>query len=119
MVFDFLSKGRQPEPPSDRLPPGQYLTKGWPVLHYGDVPRARPTDWTFRVWGLVEHPQEWTYDQFLALAETRVECDIHCVTRWSKYDNVFEGVPFRTVAELVRPKPEAQFVMVHAEQGFS
>ena len=119
MAFDFFTKGRQREPASERLPPGQYLTKGWPVLHYGDVPRARLADWTFRVWGLVENPQEWTYEQFLALAQTRVECDVHCVTRWSKYDNVFEGVPFRTVAEIVRPKAEARFVMVHAEQGFT
>jgi len=119
MAFDFFSRASQPDAPADRLPPGQYLTKGWPVLNYGDVPRTRLTGWTFRVWGLVEQPREWSYEQFLALAETRVECDIHCVTRWSKYDNVFEGVPFRTVAALVQPKAEAQYVMVHAENGFT
>jgi DMSO/TMAO reductase YedYZ molybdopterin-dependent catalytic subunit len=119
MAFDFFSQARQSDAPADRLPPGQYLTKGWPVLHYGDVPRTRLTAWTFRVWGLVEQPQEWSYEQFLALAETRVECDVHCVTRWSKYDNVFEGVPFLTVAGRVQPKPEARYVMVHAENGFT
>jgi DMSO/TMAO reductase YedYZ molybdopterin-dependent catalytic subunit len=119
MAFDFFNRAHQTDAPADRLPPGQYLTKGWPVLHYGDVPRTRLTGWTFRVWGLVEQPQEWSYEQFLALAETRVECDVHCVTRWSKYDNVFEGVPFLTVAGRVQPKPEARYVMVHAENGFT
>ena len=119
MAFDFFNRAHQTDAPTDRLPPGQYLTKGWPVLNYGDVPRTRLTGWNFRVWGLVEQPQEWSYEQFLALAETRVECDVHCVTRWSKYDNVFEGVPFLTVAGRVQPKPEARYVMVHAENGFT
>jgi DMSO/TMAO reductase YedYZ molybdopterin-dependent catalytic subunit len=119
MAFDFFNRAHQTDAPADRLPPGQYLTKGWPVLNYGDVPRTRLTGWTFRVWGLVEQPQEWSYEQFLALAETRVECDVHCVTRWSKYDNVFEGVAFLTVAGRVQPKPEARYVMVHAENGFT
>ncbi|HZS01663.1 MAG TPA: sulfite oxidase-like oxidoreductase [Chloroflexota bacterium] len=119
MAFDFFQQARGGDAPPERLPPGQYLTKGWPVLHYGDVPRVRLADWTFRVWGLVEEPREWRYDEFLALGQTRVECDIHCVTRWSKLDSVFEGVPFRAVAAAVRPKPEAHYVMVHAEQGFT
>ncbi|MBX5490195.1 MAG: sulfite oxidase-like oxidoreductase [Chloroflexi bacterium] len=112
-------KGRAPEAPKDRLPPGQYLTKGWPVLHYGDVPRVQLSTWTFRVWGLVARPQEWTYEQFLALGHAAVTCDIHCVTRWSKFDNTFEGVPFRKVLEAVQPLPDARFVMVHAEHGFT
>jgi DMSO/TMAO reductase YedYZ molybdopterin-dependent catalytic subunit len=119
MAFEFFKKGREGDAPPERLPPGQYLTKGWPVLHYGDVPRVRLADWRFRVWGLVEHPQEWTFEQFLALGQTRVQCDIHCVTRWSRFDTVFEGVPFKAVAAATQPKPEAQFVMVHAEQGFT
>lgn len=119
MAFDFFMKGRAPEAPKDRLPPGQYLTKGWPVLHYGDVPRVQLSTWTFRVWGLVARPQEWTYEQFLALGHAAVTCDIHCVTRWSKFDNTFEGVPFRKVLEAVQPLPDARFVMVHAEHGFT
>ena len=119
MAFDFFTKGRTPEAPPGRLPSGQYLTKGWPVLHYGDVPRVRLTGWTFKVWGLVEQPQEWSYEQLLALGATSVQCDIHCVTRWSKFDNTFQGVPFRTVLEQVRPTPEAKFVMAHAENGFT
>ncbi len=119
MAFDFFMKGRAPEAPKDRLPPGQYLTKGWPVLHYGDVPRVQLSTWTFRVWCLVARPQEWTYEQFLALGHAAVTCDIHCVTRWSKFDNTFEGVPFRKVLEAVQPLPDARFVMVHAEHGFT
>jgi DMSO/TMAO reductase YedYZ molybdopterin-dependent catalytic subunit len=119
MVLDSFNRGRRSDGPPERLPPGQYLTKSWPVLHSGDVPHARPAHWTFRVWGLVESPREWTYDEFVALGHTRVECDVHCVTRWSKFDNVFEGVPFRTVLDLVRPMPEAMYVMVHAEQNYT
>jgi DMSO/TMAO reductase YedYZ molybdopterin-dependent catalytic subunit len=119
MAFDFLEGKQRGEASSDRLPPGQYLTRSWPVLHYGDAPRVRLAGWTFRVWGLVENPREWSYEEFLALGQTRVQCDIHCVTRWSKLDNVFEGVPFQTVVDAVRPRPEAQYVMVHAEQGFT
>jgi DMSO/TMAO reductase YedYZ molybdopterin-dependent catalytic subunit len=119
MAFDFFSRGRSPEAPAGRLPPGQYLTKGWPVLHYGDVPRVHLPDWRFRVWGLVARPQEWTYEQFLALGHTAVTCDVHCVTRWSKFDNTFEGVPARKVLAAVQPLPEARYVMVHAEQGFT
>jgi DMSO/TMAO reductase YedYZ molybdopterin-dependent catalytic subunit len=120
MAFEFFAKqGRQQADATGRLPPGQYLTKSWPVLHYGEVPRIHLPTWTFRVWGLVEQPQEWTYEQFLALGHTRVVCDVHCVTRWSRFDNVFEGVPFRAVLERVRPKPEARYVMVHAENGFT
>ena len=119
MAFEFFSKGRTPEASPGRLPPGQYLTKGWPVLHSGDVPRPRLTDWTFRVWGLVERPQEWSYEQLLALAHTSVTRDIHCVTRWSKFDSTFEGVPIRAVLAQVRPTAEARYVMVHAENGFT
>src|SRR5262249_1699533 len=104
MAFEFFNRGRKPEAPAGRLPPGQYLTKGWPVLNYGDVPKVRLSDWRFRVWGLVEEPREWTYDEFLALGHTRVEADVHCVTRWSKLDNEFEGVGLKTVAGLARPK---------------
>src|SRR4051794_4065280 len=107
MAFDFFRRQQQPEPAAERLPPGQHLTRGWPVLHYGDEPTIRLESWTFRVWGLVEEPREWSYTELLALPQTRVACDIHCVTRWSKLDNVFEGVPFSAIAALVRPKPEA------------
>jgi DMSO/TMAO reductase YedYZ molybdopterin-dependent catalytic subunit len=119
MASHFFTEGRRAEPAPSRLPPGQYVTKGWPVLNYGDVPHPRLSNWTFRVWGLVDNPQEWSYQAFLALGQTRLVTDVHCVTRWSKFALAFEGVPFRAVKEAVQPKPEAQFVMVHAEQGFT
>jgi len=89
------------------------------VLHYGSVPSPDLSQWDFRVFGLVEEPVRWTYEEFMALPRVRVERDIHCVTGWSKLDMDFEGVPFREVMEHVRPRPEGRFVMVHAEQGFT
>ncbi|MBX6353801.1 MAG: sulfite oxidase-like oxidoreductase [Thermoflavifilum sp.] len=102
-----------------RLPPGQFLTEKWPVLHAGDVPRVDLTRWTFRIWGLVEEERVLTWDEFMALPQTVHTSDIHCVTRWSRYDNTWEGVTFRDVVKLARPLPEAKFVLVHAEQGFT
>src|SRR2546425_9677439 len=77
---------------TDRLPPGQVLTKKWPVLHYGNVPQVDTRSWTFQVAGLVERPFTLTYDELLALPRKTVNCDMHCVTRWSRLDNTFEGV---------------------------
>lgn len=103
----------------DRLPPGQFLTEDWPVLHYGDIPRVDLSRWAFRVFGLVEAEQVWTWDEFMALPQMDTLCDIHCVTQWSRYDNRFTGVPVRAVMERVQLKPAATHVMVHAEQGFT
>src|SRR5207249_7303563 len=77
---------------TSRLPPGQVLTTKWPVLHYGDVPKVDTGTWTFEVSGLVDRPFTLTYDELLALPRKVVHCDIHCVTRWSRLDNTFEGV---------------------------
>jgi DMSO/TMAO reductase YedYZ molybdopterin-dependent catalytic subunit len=102
-----------------RLPPGQYLTDKWPVLHAGSVPRTDLATWTFRVFGEVESPIELSWEQFTALPRHETTQDIHCVTRWSRFDATFSGVHWRTLAELVRPKPTARFVVAHAEQGFT
>lgn len=102
-----------------RLPPGQAATLKWPVLHYGEVPRFDPRSWDFRVFGLVEQPLGFSYDEFLALPQTTVQADMHCVTRWSRFDNHWTGVPAREVVERARPTPEARFVLVHAEHGFT
>lgn len=102
-----------------RLPQGQSLTEKWPVLHYGDVPRFDPTRWDFKVAGLVENPIRLTWDEFKALPQTETTVDIHCVTRWSRFDTGFGGVPYRVIHDLVRPRPASRFVMVHAEQGFT
>jgi DMSO/TMAO reductase YedYZ molybdopterin-dependent catalytic subunit len=102
-----------------RVPPGQSLTKKWPVLHYGGVPRVDLATWRFEVRGRVERPLLLTYDEITALPRQQTLCDIHCVTRWSKLDNRFEGVPVREILALARPTPEATHVLVHAEQGFT
>ncbi len=102
-----------------RLPPGQAATLKWPVLHYGTVPRFDPKTWDFRVWGLVEHPLRLSWDEFQALPQTEIVADMHCVTRWSRFDNRWRGVLAREVIERARPKSEAKYVLVHAEQGFT
>jgi DMSO/TMAO reductase YedYZ molybdopterin-dependent catalytic subunit len=102
-----------------RLPPGQYLTEKWPVLHAGSVPETDLATWTFRVFGEVEHPIELSWEQFTALPRHETTQDIHCVTRWSRFDATFSGVHWRTLAELVRPKPTARFVVAHAEHDFT
>ncbi|NMC13336.1 MAG: molybdopterin-dependent oxidoreductase, partial [Chloroflexi bacterium] len=104
-----------------RLPPGQALTQKFPVLHYGPVPKFNPATWDFRVWGEVEQNQRWTWDEFNQLPRTKLLMDIHCVTRWSKFDTEWEGVSVRTLVEqcLLKPKPSARFVLQHAEYGFT
>jgi DMSO/TMAO reductase YedYZ molybdopterin-dependent catalytic subunit len=102
-----------------RLPPGQYLTEKWPVLHAGDVPHVDIATWTLQLTGEVEAPMSLTYDQLRALPATEVTADIHCVTRWSRFDAQFKGVHWRELAQLCRPKPTANFAIAHAEQGFA
>jgi DMSO/TMAO reductase YedYZ molybdopterin-dependent catalytic subunit len=102
-----------------RLPPGQSLTLKWPVLHYGSVPRFDPERWDFRVYGLVETPLKLSWDEFNRLPKIQTTSDFHCVTRWSRLDNRWEGVSFRELLRRVNPKPGAAYVLVHAEQGYT
>jgi len=102
-----------------RVPPGQTLTAKWPVLTYGLTPRFDPARWTFRCFGLVEHAVTWTWPEFLKLPRATVTSDIHCVTRWSKLDNVWEGVPIREIVGRAKPRPEATFVMQHADPDYT
>ncbi|HEY5295526.1 MAG TPA: sulfite oxidase-like oxidoreductase [Gaiellaceae bacterium] len=103
-----------------RLPPGQHLTDKWPVLHAGDVPDYPDlATWTFRIFGEVEHELELSWEQFNELPRATNTQDIHCVTRWSRFDAQFEGVHWRELAALVRPKPSARFAVAHAEAGFT
>lgn len=107
--------------PADRTPPGQTLTAKWPVLHYGTVPKVDPShpDWRLRVFGLCENELEFTYDQIRAMPAVDVVCDMHCVTHWSRLDNVFTGVPIKALIEQARPKENARFVLCHSEKGFT
>ena len=102
-----------------RLPPGQVRTEKWPVLHYGSVPQVDLNTWDFRVYGLVERPARWTWDEFQTLPQSEVRSDIHCVTRWSRFDNLWKGVSFAEVLRRAEAKPEARFAVIHAEQGFT
>ena len=102
-----------------RLPPGQYLTQKWPVLHTGSVPHVDLATWDFTVEGEVEHPLRLTFDELKALPQIDVTTDIHCVTRWSRFDTSFHGVHWRELAKLAKPKPTARFVVAHAEHGFT
>ena len=102
-----------------RLPPGQSLTLKWPVLHVGAIPQFDPDTWKFAVFGLVDHPFELTWQEFQTLPRKRVQADFHCVTTWSKFDNVWEGVAMNTIAERAMPKPEARFVVQHCEGGYT
>src|SRR4051812_466492 len=102
-----------------RLPPGQYYTEKWPVLHAGDVPDVDLATWTLEVTGEVEEPLTLSYDELKALPAREVTTDIHCVTRWSRFDADFTGVHWSELAKLAKPKPTANFAIAHAEHGFT
>jgi DMSO/TMAO reductase YedYZ molybdopterin-dependent catalytic subunit len=104
-----------------RLPPGQLLTVKFPVLHYGPVPTFDPSTWEFRVWGEVDQEVTWTWDEFLELPRTKVNMDIHCVTRWSKFDTEWEGVSLQALVqqEIIKVKPSAKFLLQHCDYGYS
>ncbi len=106
----------------DRVPPGQYLTEKFPVLHYGSVPNYRDLEntWDLRVWGELESPARFSFAEFRALPTTEVVTDIHCVTRWSKLDTRWQGVKFTEFLKHIPAlKPSAKFILFHCEQGFT
>ena len=103
----------------DRLPPGQRLVENWPVLDLGIVPRVTEANWTLAVDGLVENPVTWSWTDFQAQPRESVVSDIHCVTTWSRYDNRWEGVSTRCLLSVVRPRPEARFVLCHSSDGYT
>lgn len=106
-------------PEDSRLPPGQIMTRKWPVLHYGTVPRVHTADWTLTVSGLVDHPFTLDWEGLLALPRQETHCDIHCVTRWSRYDNLFSGVPLAPLVARAGLQSGVTHVLIHAEQGFT
>ena len=102
-----------------RLPPGQVVTRAWPILHHGQVPVIDLSTWRLTVSGLVENPLSLSFEEISALPrETRVN-DVHCVTHWSKLDNTWEGVPLQALLRLARPRPEVRFVLQTAPSGYS
>ena len=119
-MLERLMGGRKlDEATKARVPPGQYVTEKFPVLHYGSVPRVDLARWDFRVWGDVDSPLTLTWDQFKALPRKTVETDIHCVTRWSKLGTTWEGVAIQEILALAQVRPSARFVVAHAEQGYT
>jgi DMSO/TMAO reductase YedYZ molybdopterin-dependent catalytic subunit len=115
MLFDNKTKES-----NDRVPPGQTLTQGFPVLHYGSVPYYNDmSKWDLKIFGLVEEEVSIPYKDFIKLPRKEFNNDIHCVTTWSKLDNVWEGIAVSEIMNLVKVKPEAQYVMLHAEEGWN
>lgn len=108
-------------PDDKRLPPGQSPTSGFPTLHYGPIPTFNPANWDFRVWGAVEAPVVWTWDQILDLPRIKIRLDLHCVTAWSKFNTEWEGISPKALVEkgLIKPNPDARFVMQHADHGYT
>lgn len=104
-----------------RMPPGQSLTERFPVLHYGPVPDFNPDEWDLRVWGEVEEERAWSWEQFQELPRTEVTLDIHCVTRWSKFDTAWRGVSLRQLVEGgdIKLKDSARYLLQHCEGGFT
>jgi DMSO/TMAO reductase YedYZ molybdopterin-dependent catalytic subunit len=103
----------------DRLPPGQYHTKKWPVLTYERTPKFDPTTYRFKVWGEVEHPFELTWDELLDLPRVQLTADFHCVTTWSRYDNAWEGVHIREILQRAKPTADAHYVMAHSFTNYT
>ena len=104
-----------------RLPPGQSLTNRFPVLHYGPVPKFNSATWDLRAFGEVEEEKRWTWAEFNQLPRSKVKMDIHCVTRWSKFDTEWEGVALKTLVDsgMIKLKPTAMYILQHCEYGFT
>jgi DMSO/TMAO reductase YedYZ molybdopterin-dependent catalytic subunit len=110
--------GRSGDEKQDRLPPGQYRELGFPVLSYEPTPAIDRVDWQFSI-DTAEGSASWTWDQMLGLPQTAVTVDIHCVTKWSKFDTGWEGVPVTEVMERLDVLPSATHVLLRAEHGFT
>ncbi len=102
-----------------RIPPGQYFTDKWPVLHAGGVPDVDIDTWDFRGFGLVKHPLRLSFGELKELGAREQASDIHCVTRWTKLDMPWKGVPMAALLERLEPLESARFVIAHSEQGFT
>ncbi|MBS8266003.1 sulfite oxidase-like oxidoreductase [Mesobacillus boroniphilus] len=115
----YFGKARK-KGPSDRVPPNQNVTTSFPVLHYGNVPNYKNLDdWTLKIFGLVEKDVVLRYKDLMALPQTTSGNDIHCVTGWSKLDNVWEGISAQELARLAMPKETAKYVILHAEENWT
>ena len=116
-----MPQAPEPEDIKKRLPPGQLLTKRFPVLHYGAIPAFNPATWTFQIWGEVEKPFALGWDEFMALPRVSLTMDIHCVTTWSLLDTNWEGIRLQSLIDmgLLKLKSQAKYVIQHAEYGYT
>jgi len=114
----FLT-GRTSRPEQQRLPPGQHLTRDWPVLDLGLTPQISRERWRVDVYGAVEKPVFWDFAQFTAQPQTKFTSDIHCVTTWSRYDNQWEGLTTRDLLDACQPRDEAKYVVLHSHDGYT
>jgi DMSO/TMAO reductase YedYZ molybdopterin-dependent catalytic subunit len=103
----------------ERLPPGQHLVRDWPVLDLGILPEIEAKDWLIEVDGLVENRLAWNWTDFMAQPAFSDVSDIHCVTAWSRFDNQWDGVSAKHILALVKPKPEARFVVFHSYDDYT
>ena len=114
-----LITGEVDEDKAMRLPPGQRLVTNWPVLDMGIQPDVPKEAWSLEISGLVDNPVQWNWEAFMGQPQITYVSDIHCVTQWSRYDNRWDGVSAEHLLELVRPKPEANFVIFHSYDGYT
>ena len=114
----FLT-GRIARPEEQRLPPGQHLTRDWPVLDLGVTPGIGRERWRLDVHGAVEQPLFWDFSQFMAQQQRQFTSDIHCVTTWSRYDNEWQGLATRDLLAACRPRDEARFVVLSSNDGYT
>jgi DMSO/TMAO reductase YedYZ molybdopterin-dependent catalytic subunit len=114
-----MAQQEETPPQRNRLPPGQIITRGWPILHAGSVPLIEEETWSLKVHGEVENELELSYKQLLDLRRTEQTCDIHCVTSWSKFDMHWEGVRFRDLMELAKPTEKAHYAIFECAQGYT
>jgi len=114
----FLT-GKVTRPEDQRLPPGQHLTKDWPVLDLGVLPPVSRERWRLDVYGAIENPVFWTFAEFAAQKQDQIISDIHCVTTWSRYDNEWEGLATRELLAACQPREDARFVVLHSSDGYT
>jgi DMSO/TMAO reductase YedYZ molybdopterin-dependent catalytic subunit len=115
----LLGGAKLSEEQKRRVPPGQYVTEKWPVLHYGSVPRVDLKSWDFQVWGEVDEPFTFGWDEFRQMPRKTVQTDVHCVTRWSRLDMAFGGVPIQHILDRAKLRPTVRFVVAQSEQGYT
>ncbi len=114
-----LLTGRSSASSLERLPPGQRETRDWPVLDLGLQPDIKPDKWRLKVDGLVENPLEWSFADFKAQPQFDDVSDMHCVTAWSRFDNLWQGVAALHLVSLVKPKADAHFIVFHSYDGYT